>query len=100
MVDEVEIDLERPSAIRDGQRGDPSGCYVQRDMPGMIHRGTLGEPNLADDLRPEADLASFPNGQRPGRSSLLLSHGSRGLTFRFRRAGRRRLQPVVKRRLG
>src|SRR5204863_4285291 len=53
VVDEVEIDLKRPRAMRNGGRGEPSGGHVQRDAPRVIHPGTLAEPNLADDLGPQ-----------------------------------------------
>jgi hypothetical protein len=53
MRDEIEIDLERPDAVRDRSRREPACRQVQRDMPGMIHPGTLGEPDLSNDLGPQ-----------------------------------------------
>jgi len=52
MSDEIEVDLECPVSVWDRRGREPAGRDQQRNMPGMIDPGTLGDPNLADDLHP------------------------------------------------
>ena len=53
VVDEIEIDLERPRAVRHRRSRQSARRDVERHMPGMIQPGRFGQPDLADDLGPE-----------------------------------------------
>src|SRR5215467_1909786 len=49
---EVEINGEGPTAIRNRGRGESTGGHIERDMPPVVHWWTQDEPNLPDNLRP------------------------------------------------
>ena len=71
MIEEIELDLERPGEIRNGGSREPSGTHIKRDMPGVIDPGTLDEPNFADDLSPhmQGRESAAPRLQRKARPS-------------------------------
>src|SRR5262245_62707770 len=46
VINEVEINGEGPTAIRDRGRGEATGGHIEGYMPPMVHRWTQGEPNL------------------------------------------------------
>src|SRR5207247_7192420 len=52
VVDEVEIELERPRAVRDRGRRQPARGHVEGDVPRVVDPGTPGQADLPDDLRP------------------------------------------------
>ena len=64
MVDEIEIDLKTARAVRDQRGGQASAGHVQRNVPPMVDRRRVREPDLADDLRPKMQRGT---GVRPFR---------------------------------
>src|SRR6202047_2098127 len=64
VFNEIEVDLERPFAIRYGRGGQPARGHVERDVPRMIKPGCLRQADLAYDLRPQMKCrAGLPPGQ-------------------------------------
>src|SRR5205807_3062305 len=64
VVNEIEVDLENPFAIRYGRGSQAAGGHVERDVPRMIEPGCLRQPDLAYDLRPQMKRRA---GLPPGR---------------------------------
>src|SRR6188508_1947080 len=66
MCCEIELQLERPSSVRNRRRGQPSRRDVESRVPGMIEPRRLDETDLPDDLRPEMQGGEgiLPRGQR------------------------------------
>src|SRR5712692_3057643 len=52
MVDEVEIDLEIPRAVRHRRGGKAASRQIKRHMPPMVYGRGLRQADLADDLGP------------------------------------------------
>src|SRR6185436_1880094 len=52
LVEEVEIDLERPLTMSHGRGGEAAAGGVERDVPGVVGPWFLLEADLADNLRP------------------------------------------------
>src|SRR4029453_16427655 len=54
-IEEIEVDLEHSTPMRDRKCADATRRQVQRRMPGVVLPGALGNPDLADDLRPPVE---------------------------------------------
>src|SRR5207249_3807079 len=52
MINEIEINLERPRTVRHGRSGQAARRNIQRHVPRVINPWCLRQSNLADDLRP------------------------------------------------
>src|SRR3954447_21813781 len=58
MIDEIEINLERPRAVGHRRCRQSARSDIKRHMPGMIEPWRLDEPDLDDDLSPELQRRS------------------------------------------
>ena len=52
MVNEIKFDLEVSKLVRNGRCSQTTRSDIKRDIPPMVHRRTLNEPDLSDNLRP------------------------------------------------
>jgi hypothetical protein len=55
MMDEIQVDLERPRAVRDGRRREALRRDIERGRPRVVDPWRLREPDLADDLQPAVE---------------------------------------------
>jgi len=53
VIDEIKAYLERARTVRYGRSGQASRSHVERDVPGVVDPRTQGQPNFADNLRPQ-----------------------------------------------
>src|SRR4051812_43698576 len=53
MVNEIEVDLKAARAMRDQGCRQASGGHVKRNVPPMVHRRRMREPDLPHDLSPK-----------------------------------------------
>ena len=58
VTDEIEIDLEGPSAVGDRRGGQPAARHIERDLPPVIDQRRLRQPDLADHLGPHMKRAA------------------------------------------
>src|SRR6266550_7983903 len=55
VIDEVEIDIEGPTVIRNRRRRHPAVGDVQHDLPPMVLHRSQSQSSLADDLGPAVE---------------------------------------------
>jgi hypothetical protein len=71
MIDKIEFDLVGAIAVRHRRGRQTVRRNIKRDVPPMIDKRRLGEPNLPDNLRPRMEgrkrvLPLFKNQSGPG----------------------------------
>src|SRR5262249_48184441 len=55
VINEVEINREGPTAIRDRGRREATGGHIERHVPPVVHRWAADEPNLPHNLHPHME---------------------------------------------
>ncbi len=76
MINEIKGDLEASRPVGNGRRGKSARRYVKGRVPPVVHRRSLGQPDLSHDLRPHVQrfITLAPFLVRKGGPLLNFSH--------------------------